>query len=94
MGVIQVQLPDELRSLIERRIAEGRVASEAEFLAEAVRRFDADLAVEDEVVAEALIGIADTEGGRFVTIASPDDSAALHEQTMARLRERLAADQP
>ena len=94
MGVIQVQLPDELKSIIDRQIAEGRVASESEFLAEAVRRFAADLAAEDDIVAEARAGIADAAAGRFVTIASAEDSVALHERTMARLRARLATEQP
>ena len=92
MGVIQVQLPDELKTLVERQVAEGRVASEAEFFVEAARRFVADLSAEDEVVSEAEAGIADAEAGRYVTISSPQDIEALHERTMARLRERLAAD--
>jgi predicted transcriptional regulator len=94
MGVIQVQLPDELKSLIDRQIAEGRVASEAEFFVEAARRFVADLTAEDEIVAEAEAGIADAEAGRYVTIASAADIEALHERTMARLRDRLAAAIP
>jgi predicted transcriptional regulator len=73
MGVIQVQLPDELKSLIDRQIAEGRVASEAEFFVEAARRFVADLTAEDEIVAEAEAGIANAEAGRFVTITSRQD---------------------
>ena len=36
MGVIQ--LPDELQRVIERQVAEGRAASSAAFLEEAVRR--------------------------------------------------------
>lgn len=92
MGVIQIQLPDELKSLVDRQIAEGRIASESEFFAEAARRFVADLAAEDEIVAEATAGIADAEAGRYVAINSANDSAALHEQTMARLRARLGSD--
>lgn len=90
MGIIQVQLPDELKSLIDRQVAEGRIDSASAFLAEAIRRFAADLAAEDEMIAEARAGIADAEAGRYVTIASPEDSAALHDQAMTRLRERLA----
>ena len=92
MSVIQVQLPEELRSLIDRQIAEGRVASETAFILEAARRFAEDIAAEDEIVAEAKAGIADAAVGRFITISSPEDMTTLHRQTMARLRERLAED--
>ena len=39
MGVIQVRLPDEVQAVIDRQVAEGRVADATEFLAEAARRF-------------------------------------------------------
>ena len=92
MGIVQVQLPEELKSFVDRQIAEGRVASEAEFFVEAARRFIADLAAEDAIVSEAVAGIADAEAGRYISISSPGDVEALHERTMARLRDRLAAD--
>jgi Arc/MetJ-type ribon-helix-helix transcriptional regulator len=37
MGVVQVQLPDELKSVIDRQVAEGRAASEAAYVTEALR---------------------------------------------------------
>ena len=92
MGVIQVQLPEQLQQVVDRQVAEGRVASQSEFLVEAARRFAEDLAIEDEIVVEAEAGIADAETGRFVTIATPADATALHERTMTRLHDRLAAD--
>jgi Arc/MetJ-type ribon-helix-helix transcriptional regulator len=91
MSVIQVSLPDELQDLIGRQVAEGRAASEAEFLLEAARRYAEELDLEDEMVAEAEAGIADA--GRYVTISTPEDAEAWHEQKMARLRDRLATDQ-
>jgi hypothetical protein len=48
---------------------------------------------EDEIVAEAEAGIADAEAGCFITVSSSGDAEALHEPTMARLRDRLASDQ-
>jgi Arc/MetJ-type ribon-helix-helix transcriptional regulator len=36
MGVVQVQLPDELKSIIDRHVAEGRAASEAAYVTEAL----------------------------------------------------------
>ena len=91
MGVVHVQLPDHLKEIIDRQVAEGRVASEAEFLVEAARRFAEDLEAEAEVVAEAEAGIADAEAGSFLTIATPEDAEVLHQRTMTRLRDRLAA---
>ena len=73
MGVIQVQLPEQLQQVVDREVAEGRVASESEFLIEAARRFVEDLALEDEIVSEAEAGIADAEAGRFVTVATRAD---------------------
>jgi Arc/MetJ-type ribon-helix-helix transcriptional regulator len=88
MGVIQVELPDELKSLVDRHVAEGKVASAAAFLVEAARRF-----------AEALAGEAETSGTagpdwtavRYVTVSTPKDGHILHERTMALLQDRLAA---
>ena len=92
MGAVQVQLPDHIKAAIDRQVAEGRVSSESEFLVEAARRYAEDLELEDAITTEAKAGIADAEAGRSVTIATSDDAEALHERTMARLRERLAAD--
>jgi len=92
MGVIQVQLPDHIKEAIDRQVAEGRVASESEFLIEAARRYAEDLEVEGDILTEAKAGIADAEAGRYLTISGPEDAEAHHKETMARLRERLAAD--
>lgn len=53
MGVVQVQLPFHLKAIIDRQVAEGRVASESEVLIEAARRYAKELEIEDEIVAEA-----------------------------------------
>jgi Arc/MetJ-type ribon-helix-helix transcriptional regulator len=91
MGV--VQLPENLKAIIDRQVAEGRASSEIDFLAEAVRRYVEDLEAEDEIIAEAEAGIADIEAGRYTLVATTEDVEVLHERTMARLRDRLAADQ-
>ena len=90
MGI--VQLPDHLKSIIARQVAEGRVASEEQFLEDAVLRHAEELEAEDELVAIAEAGIADIEAGRYTTISTPEDSEALHQRMMGRLRARLAAD--
>lgn len=92
MGFVRVQIPDHLKAVIDRQVAEGRVASEAEFLIEAARRYAADRQIEDEIVAEAEAGIADAEAGRCVTISRPEDAEMLHRQTMEHLRTRTTAN--
>lgn len=94
MGVVQVQLPDHLKAIIDRQVAEGRVESESAYLEEAVRRYADELEAEDEVVAIANQGIADIEAGRYVLISTPQDSEALHQRAMSRLRTSLADDTP
>lgn len=92
MGIIQVRLPEEIQEIIDRQVAADRVESSDAWLIEAALRFAEDLEVEDEIAAEAEAGIADAEAGRYVTMVTPEDAEALHERTMARLRDRLAAD--
>lgn len=89
MGAVQ-HLPDHLRSIIERQVAEGRVASGEQFLDDAVRQHAEDLEAEDEIVAVAEAGIADIEAGRFRTVSTLEDGEALHQQMMERLHARLA----
>lgn len=92
MGVIQISLPDELSNLIEREVAAGKAASEAEFLIEAARRYFESQELEDELVDVAEAGIAQAEAGHYTTIATSDEGAAWLERKMAKLRERPAPD--
>jgi len=89
MGFGKVHLPGHIKESIDGEVTAGRVASETEFLVEAARRYAEDLEGEDEIVTEALAGIADSEAGRHVTIATPADAETHHKQTMTRL---LCAD--
>jgi Arc/MetJ-type ribon-helix-helix transcriptional regulator len=85
-----VQLPDELMQVIDRQVAEGRAASEADFLMAAVQRYAEALERDaDEIAAAAEEGIADIESGRFELIAGPDDMARLQAELSATL-DRLA----
>jgi Arc/MetJ-type ribon-helix-helix transcriptional regulator len=93
MGIVQVRLPAELQSIIDRHVSAGRVESADAYLVEAALRFAEELDLEEEIAAEAAAGIADAEAGRYVTIATPEDAEALHDRTMARLRHQLASDQ-
>jgi Arc/MetJ-type ribon-helix-helix transcriptional regulator len=93
LGIIQVQLPDELTALIERQVAEGLVASESAFLVEAARRFAEDLADEVEIAEMVERADADLAAGRYVMVSTPEESQARHEAAMGRLRARLASDE-
>ena len=93
MSIVQLRLPDEIQAVIDRHVAAGRVESADAYLLEAARRFAADIEVEDEIVSEAYAGIADAEDGRYVTIASTEGAEAWHERMMARVRDRMAADE-
>ena len=92
MGVVQVQLPDHLKQVIEKQVAKGRASNEADFLAEAVRLYADHLEAEDEIAGMVDRADADMAAGRYVTVATPEDSQALHESAMTRLRSRLAED--
>ena len=90
MGVIQ--LPDELQRVIERQVAEGRAASSAAFLEEAVRRFvDETTGEEGELLRAVEAGSADMEAGRYVTVATPEDERRVQDGMMTRLLARLSA---
>jgi len=92
MGI--VQLPDELQRMIERAVAEGRAASPAAFLEEAVMRLVEEAhSEEEEVVAAVQVGIADIEAGRYTTVVNAEDERVLHDRMMARLRAHLAAEE-
>jgi Arc/MetJ-type ribon-helix-helix transcriptional regulator len=91
MGVIQ--LPDELERAIERQVAEGRAASPAAFLEEAVRRLVEETSAEEDEVRQAVeAGDADIEAGRYATVATQEDAQLLQERLLTKLRARLAAE--
>ena len=92
MGVVQVQLPDELKSIIDRHVAEGRAASEAAYVTEALRLYAELLNSDDEIVEIVERADADIAAGRYVTVRTQADSEALHEATMGRLRVKMATD--
>ena len=80
-----VQIPDELRQVIDRQVAEGRAASAAEFLEAAVRRYALELEADDaELVAAANEGIEAIRRGDYITISSPEDEATLRQRLWSR----------
>jgi len=92
MGVVQVQLPDDLKRIIDRQIAEGHAASEADYLAEAARLYAEYLDAENEIAEMIERADDDVAAGRYALVITPEDSQALHESAMDRLRARLASD--
>ena len=92
MGV--VQLPDELQHLIERQVAQGRAASPAAFLEEAVLRLVDETRAEEDAVRHAVeAGSADIEAGRYTMIATREDGQRLHKCLVNRVQARLSADE-
>jgi Arc/MetJ-type ribon-helix-helix transcriptional regulator len=87
-----VQIPDHLKQVIDRQIAEGRATSEADYVANALSAYAEHLEAENEIATMAVRADADMAAGRFVTVTSTEDSDALHASTMARLRARMPPD--
>ena len=86
-----VQLPDELQRVIERQVAEGRAASMAAFLEEAVRRLvDETRGEEAELIQVVEAGSADIEAGRYRVVTTREDRQRVHDGMMARLQDRLS----
>jgi Arc/MetJ-type ribon-helix-helix transcriptional regulator len=90
-ALVQVQLEDDLKSIVDRHVAEGRAASEADYLAKAVRRYAEDLEAETELIAIGKAGIAEIEAGQYTLIETEADMEALHNRIMGRVRATLAA---
>lgn len=101
MGTIHLELSADLQALIDRQIAEGRVADAQSFFTEAAHRYVDDLDDQDdgvsspagldlEEIAElARHGIADIEAGRFITIERQEDAEAWMADVMAGVRTKL-----
>jgi Arc/MetJ-type ribon-helix-helix transcriptional regulator len=87
-----VQIPDRLKHIIDRQIARGHATSEEDFVVDALRAYAGHLDTEAEIAAMVDRADADMASGRFVTVASTEDSDAVHERAMARLRLRLPRD--
>ena len=91
-ATVQVQLPDDLKSAIDRQVAKGHAASEADFLRQAARLYAEELEADEDLWSIAQAGIADAEAGRYILIKTEADAEALYESTMAEVRTGLAAD--
>jgi Arc/MetJ-type ribon-helix-helix transcriptional regulator len=87
-----VQIPDHLKHIIDRQVAEGRAASEADYVADALRAYAEHIEAESEIAAMANRADADLASGRFVTVSNPEETEALHARTVARLRARMSRD--
>ena len=90
MGAIQI--PDHLKHVIDRQVAEGRAASEADYVVDALRAYAEHVEAESEIAAMANRANADMASGRFVTVTNPEETEALHAGTMARLRAGMSRD--
>ncbi len=92
MGVVQVQLPEDLKDIIDRQIAEGRATSADAYVENALRLYADHLEAEDEIA--DMVERADTDivADRYVTVSTHEDNEALHQRMLARLQANLAND--
>jgi antitoxin ParD1/3/4 len=81
-------LTDHLSVFIDRQVEAGLHQSASEVVREALRRYEAELALEaahlDEIRAAAQQGIAAIERGQYVTVASSEDARAIRERINRR----------
>jgi len=87
-----VQIPDHLQQVIDRQVAEGRAASEADYVVNALCAYAEHIEAENEIAAMADRADADMASGRFLTVTGPEDNEALHASAMTRLRTRMSRD--
>lgn len=86
MTIISVELSDEMKAIVDRRIAEGGYKSPEEYVATLLNRDLEDVFVStDELEAELLKGINDP-----VTPVTADDWAALNKKLDAYIVDRKA----
>jgi Arc/MetJ-type ribon-helix-helix transcriptional regulator len=80
-----VQIPDDLKQVIDRQVAKGHAASAAEFLEAAVRRYALELEADDaEMVAAANEGIEAIRRGDYTTISNREDQEAFGQRVWSR----------
>jgi len=85
-----IQLSAEIESAIEQQVAQGRVASPAEFVKEAVLRLLEAMSSERYEIASVVeAGMRAIDAGRYQTVVTPEESRALHDRRMERLGARL-----
>jgi Arc/MetJ-type ribon-helix-helix transcriptional regulator len=92
MEIRRIQLTEDLKSIIDRQVAEGHAATQADDVTAALRLYADHLDTEDDIAAIAARADADIVAGRYVTVTTSDDSDALHDAAMSRLRARLSGD--
>lgn len=85
-----VQLSDDLKLIIAQQVAEGHVASEADFLAEAVRLYAGYLEIRRDVAAVVMRADADMAAGKYMSVSTFEDGEAVHQRTVERLHTNLA----
>jgi predicted transcriptional regulator len=86
-----VQISDELKDILNRLVADGAAATEADFVEHAVRRCAEELDDgEADLVAAAKAGLADICAGNFVAIDGPDAHQAFWDSIRREVGEKVA----
>lgn len=87
-----VDIPDRLKTIIERQVALGRATSIADYVEDALIAYADRIDAEADIAALVARADADLAAGRVAVVAGPADSDALHARTMDRLRARMIDD--
>lgn len=84
-----IRVSEHTRRFLDRQVAEGRHVSASEALEEAVRRYEQELAAEEDRIASAIEeGMAALQRGDYTNVSSPDASSALWERINFRAGKR------
>ena len=90
-------LTPHLSAFVDRQVASGQHQNASEVVREALRRYEADIAFSEaqlaEITAIAERGRTDIERGRYVTISTPEDAAALRRRVKKRTLEILGVNE-
>lgn len=81
-----VQLSNDLKAIVEQQVTDERAASEADFLAEAVRLYAGYLSTDQEIAVLIERTDADMAVGRHVIVSPLEGSEAIHQRTLNRSR--------
>jgi Arc/MetJ-type ribon-helix-helix transcriptional regulator len=86
-----IHVPDEVKEIIDRHVAEGSAASEADFVSEAVLRHADHLEYDEgEIIAAAWEGLDAMRRGEYTTVDSPEAQRAFWDQIALDVKQEVA----
>ena len=85
-----VQVPDAVKEIVDRFVATGAAASEADFLDQAVRCYVAAQQDENALITAVRAGQADIQAGNFSTVDGVESRAAFWNGVMDEAASKVA----